>query len=185
MDAQTCYVLCGSFSCSQRYFLPMQRVEEIVAAACEQCGVGLFDLDYPSAGGGTLRVFLMHKDGSTSGVTVDECARVNRILAENVELDEIYPAGISLEVSSPGVNRRLRTSDHFRTAVGERIRVSFQEQESSGRASSGEVVGVLKSYEDAELVVVRESTKSKSSELAGEVRIPFGNVRNARVDFKF
>jgi hypothetical protein len=53
------------------------------------------------------------------GVSLDQCARVAKKLLDLDEQHPFVPKGCELEVSSPGINRRLRRPEHFSSAVGE------------------------------------------------------------------
>jgi ribosome maturation factor RimP len=91
------------------------------------------------------------------------------------EQQEIIPGNCTLEVSSPGINRKLRLPDHFSGAVGERVKVKFR----SGEAGSTVVVnGVIR---EASLESIRLQPEGKEE----SVQIPLDQIKEARVDFKF
>ena len=79
-----------------------------------------------------------------TGVSISDCALVSRAILNLPESEDILPGNTVLEVSSPGVNRRLSLRKHFEQAVGERIKVTFNEpakgdsrsSDSRGRATS-------------------------------------------------
>ncbi len=60
----------------------------------------------------TLRLFIDHKDG----INLDECAKASHLLTESAELDKLLPIEFNLEISSPGIERPIRTLAHFREA---------------------------------------------------------------------
>jgi ribosome maturation factor RimP len=88
------------------------RVVDALAEALPE--VDLLELVILPAGGGTLRLVVDHPRGVDHGV----CADVTRVLDEVGLLDE-YAA----EVWSPGPEPPLRTPEHFRRAVGRRVRL--------------------------------------------------------------
>jgi ribosome maturation factor RimP len=110
----------------------------------------------------------------TRGVSLDQCARLAKRLLDLDEHEPFIPEGCELEVSSPGVNRRLRRPEHFEGAVGERIRVKFRNDEGGIQV----VTGLLKGVESGVLTVLAESG-------AGEVRARITAVKESRVDFRF
>lgn len=88
-----------------------------IAPLVEQEGLVLFDLELPNSKSGVLRVYISSKQG---GITHHHCVMVSKRIAE---IQDLPVADLALEVSSPGVNRRLRLLEHFRGAVGERIKM--------------------------------------------------------------
>lgn len=70
-------------------------------------------------------------EGSDTGVDLDGCVRVSRILDESGRLDERVSGAYTLEVSSPGIERPLRRAQDFQRFVGNEIeaRLSVKHQE--------------------------------------------------------
>ena len=119
-----------------------------------------------------LRVLL---DSSTPSraVTLDDCATVSRRLGDVLEANEAVSGGYLLEVSSPGVNRPLRTPEHFRRVVGDRVRVRFREPCGGVRG----LVAKLVSAEDGHLVLESESGTVTETTI--------DNVERANLEFEF
>lgn len=108
------------------------------------------------------------------GVSLDQCARVARRLLDIDEEQPFVPDGCELEVSSPGINRRLRRPEHFATVVGERVKVKFRNEKGGTQV----VTGVVTSFEGDVLHVAGEGA-------SGEVSMPLAHIKEARVDFRF
>ncbi|MFN4896134.1 MAG: ribosome maturation factor RimP [Pseudomonadota bacterium] len=109
------------------------------------------------------------------GISFEDCVRVSKRILDLDEQQEIIPGNCTLEVSSPGINRKLRLPDHFSGAVGERVKVKFR----SGEAGSTVVVnGVIR---EASLESIRLQPEGKEE----SVQIPLDQIKEARVDFKF
>lgn len=177
----------------------------IHAVALEE-GVELFDIDMPGEGGesegrGLLRVYITRdrsKDAQSvepaapigengtvlpaevlrTGVLFEECVRVSKRLLDIDENDGLIPDNCLLEVSSPGVNRRLRRVEHFEGAIGERVRVKFRGENNSGDKTSQTVTGLLRS-------VIGETLEIDGEEKSGAVSVSLCDVKEARIDFKF
>ena len=177
----------------------------IHAVALEE-GVELFDIDMPGEGGesegrGLLRVYItrdrskdaqsvepaapISEDGTVlpaevlrTGVLFEECVRVSKRLLDIDENDGLIPDNCLLEVSSPGVNRRLRRVEHFQGAIGERVRVKFRGENNSGDKTSQTVTGLLRS-------VIGETLEIDGEEKSGAVSVSLCDVKEARIDFKF
>lgn len=80
----------------------------------------IVDIEYQREGRGVVLRFFLDRHG---GITIDEIAPMSRRLGDLLDVHDVLPGPYTLELSSPGVNRRLRRPDHFRRYVGERIRV--------------------------------------------------------------
>ena len=101
----------------------------------------IYDVEYVKEGTEWyLRIFI-DKEG---GIDLDDCETVTDLI--NDPLDELDPIAEAyfLEVSSPGVERHLKSMRHFEKAVGEKIRVkTFVKME-----NSKEWVGILKAVDE-------------------------------------
>lgn len=119
-----------------------------------------------------LRVFL---DSSTPSraVTLDDCATVSRRLGDVLEANEAISGSYLLEVSSPGVNRPLRTPEHFRRVIGDRVRVRFREP-------CGGVRGLV-----ARLVAADDGRLVLESEGGAVIETSVDNVERANLEFEF
>ncbi len=132
-----------------------RRVADALAHAMPE--VDLLELSVLPAQGGTLRLVVDHPEGVDHGV----CAGVTRVLDEAGLLDEF-----GAEVWSPGPEPPLRTPEHFRRAVGRRVKV--RAESADGRRS---FTGTLVEADDRSL---------RLSLGDAEVEIPLSEVRRAR-----
>jgi ribosome maturation factor RimP len=168
---------------------------DTIREVTDEFGVELFDIDYPAGGGhgGVLRVYLSRPKGAVvasrvdavavadaeadsqrSGVSFEDCVQVSKKLLDLDEQDGFIPEGCVLEVSSPGVNRRLRLPQHFSGAAGERVRIKFKTDTGTYRV----VTGVLSSFEGDSFSVADEQSRE-------DVQVSIPSIKEARVDFKF
>ncbi len=85
-------------------------VEPVVAAL----GLELYDAEFAS---GTLNVVVT----KAGGVDLDALTKANRTISEWLDANEPIASRYTLDVSSPGLERRLRTPAHFHGAVGELV----------------------------------------------------------------
>jgi len=69
----------------------------------------------------TVKIFVY----SANRVDVDECARLSRIVGDVIDSTDLLESGYTLEVSSPGLDRPLKTSRDFKYRVGETVRIHF------------------------------------------------------------
>lgn len=75
----------------------------------------------PGPGGGILRVYI----DSDEGIDVEDCADVSHVISDLLDADDPFPGRYSLEVSSPGTDRVLRTPAHFARFVDNRVKVEL------------------------------------------------------------
>ena len=99
-----------------------QVVRELIAPVAQELGLILWDVEFLKEG--ARRVLRVTVD-SEEGVTIDDCERMHRAI--DPLLDEADPIDTSydLEVSSPGIERELRTDAHIDLFVGEPVELRF------------------------------------------------------------
>ncbi len=103
----------------------------------EDLGYGLWELEYVAGrGGAVLRLYI----DAPAGITVDDCERVSRAVSERLDADDPLPGQYTLEVSSPGIDRPLRTAAHFAPYVGETVIVELAQPVESRRRFKGPLV---------------------------------------------
>ena len=87
------------------------KLESLIEAACKANGVTLVESDMFRAGKRkTLRLYI----DKPEGVTIDDCSNVSRHLSDALDLDpEVIEGAYTLEVSSPGLDRPLKSVADF------------------------------------------------------------------------
>jgi ribosome maturation factor RimP len=109
----------------------------------EQAGAELVDLEVAgSHGRPVVRAYV----DTEQGITLDECARLSRLLEAELERTGAVPERYVLEVSSPGIERPLTRRSHFERFVGHEIDVRLYTK----REGRKKVVGTLEAVEDGE-----------------------------------
>ena len=90
-------------------------------------GYELVEVEFaPGPGGGTLRFYIDKLHPVDGGIDADDCAKVSHGLLDSIEADDPLPGDYSIEVSSPGLDRVLRTPEHFVRYVDNRVKVELQ-----------------------------------------------------------
>jgi ribosome maturation factor RimP len=150
-----------------------QALQDIVVAELDSLGLDLVELRR----GGTrtrpvLDVRVDRRDGEK--VTVDDCARASRAIEARLDAGEVFAGRYVLEVSSPGVERPLRSAADWKRFAGRQARVKGPSL-GGGGVIEGEVLGV-EGEPGAEVGVIRDDT-------GGEHRVPLGDVKEARLVF--
>jgi ribosome maturation factor RimP len=106
----------------------VERVWEIAEPVVTQEGLEMVDIEFRREPRGmVLRLFLDREGGATDehgrGVSMDDLTRVSRQLGDLLDVHDAVPGAYTLEVSSPGIDRRLRRPDHFERYLGKQVRV--------------------------------------------------------------
>ena len=127
-------------------------------------GMELVALTAPFLGGQRVIRFLVDKVG---GVTIQQCAQMNRRIGEALDAANLIEGGYTIEVSSPGLDRPLVSARDFERALGEALRLDVRRED--GR--SQELCGML-------LAVQREAVVLKMP--SGSVTVPFAHIRAAK-----
>ncbi len=125
-----------------------ERIIELIETPLADEGAELADVvlsQYKSSS--TLRLFVY----SNNGATLDECARLSRLVGEIIDGTDLFQNGYTLEVSSPGLDRPLTTARDFRYRVGETVRLEFVEK---GRKK---ITATIRAADDEKVELENES----------------------------
>lgn len=95
-----------------------------------ELGYELVEVEFaPGPGGGTLRFYIdlpqPSQEEAGRGIDAEDCAKVSHALLDSIEADDPLPGDYSIEVSSPGLDRVLRTPEHFARFVENRVKVEL------------------------------------------------------------
>ena len=111
-----------------------ERLVELVEPVVGRLGYELVDLQYgPGRAHAALRLFI----DAPAGIGVDDCERVSREVAALLDAADPIPSAYTLEVSSPGFDRVLRTPAHFGRFVGARVCVELKVPRAGRRRYTG------------------------------------------------
>lgn len=145
-----------------------ERVRAVVEPVVAAQGVDLFDLEQA---GPTLRVTI-DREG---GVDMEAIARVTRAVSRALDEHDPIASQYTLEVSSPGLERPLRTPAHFAWAVGRQVSVKTVPDHPAGRRLAGTVASA-----DPDGITLA------LDEPAGErVQVAYGDIEKARTTFEW
>lgn len=106
----------------------------------DRLGLVLYDIEFHRGRrGGSLRIFI---DGP-GGVDVEACARVSDVLSRVLDVEDPIPMPFTLEVSSPGLTRKLTKPLHYRRSVGADVRVEMREERQGRRSFRGVLEAIV------------------------------------------
>lgn len=99
-----------------------ERLQQILEPVVEALGYELVLLEFsPSTKSGLLRLYI----DSPGGITIEDCERVSREVAAQLDVEDPISTGYRLEVSSPGLDRPLVKPAHYERFLGEQARVQL------------------------------------------------------------
>lgn len=116
----------------------IERLTAVAENVVEYYGVELVEISHFPGKFQTVRL-LIDKKG---GVTLDECAAVSRRLSADLDIDDVVPGRYTLEVSSPGLDRPLKTLADFRRKMGESVTLKFRDDEGKRKSAKGIIAKV-------------------------------------------
>ncbi len=160
-----------------------KELETILSPVVESLGYMLYDIEYVKEG---QEYFVRLYIDSDKGIDLDDCEKVSNAVGE--KLDDVDPIETSynLEVSSCGLERRLREKKHFEMAVSKRIEVKLFKAVENKKVFTG----VLKSVSDSDITILldeeNEKKKSKNKDIKindalKEQKIEMENIAGAKI----
>lgn len=134
-----------------------EGLERLVADVIKEHGCSLYHLERK---GNWLQVYVDKKGGATLG----DCEEISRALSLNLVASRDEWRRLTLDVSTPGIERKLYTPAHYRSAVGERLRIEIE----------GEVIeGHLKEANEEAIVIEVEAGAGR--------RLTYNEILSAQV----
>jgi len=167
--------------------LAVERVREIAQRVAASSGLEVVEVEFLGGGNARmLRVFLDKPAAGTdplAGVTHEDCANFSREFGTILDVEDAVPGGsYTLEVSSPGLDRKLVRSADFKRFVGSRIKLTTRDPLNNSRHFEGR----LERFEDGRLTldlsVASHKSRRKMGAAAGQkIEIDFANVEKANL----
>lgn len=140
-------------------------LEDSIQIAVEGCGVKLYDIvSLKENDNNIYRVYII----SPEGINLDQCADVSRQISPILDIHEPMNGKYHLEVSSPGIERKLKKTMHFKSSVGDKVRIKDFDKNI--------IQGELLRADDNEIVVKTEH---------GEEQITYDEISSASTYFEW
>jgi ribosome maturation factor RimP len=115
----------------------ISAVTTLVAPIVSDLQLDLYDIEFR---GGTLRITIDTHPGSAGGVDLDTVALATRLISRELDHHDPIPGRYTLEVTSPGLERTLRTPAHFQRTIGVEVAIRLRD---IGMGGERRVQGVL------------------------------------------
>ncbi len=145
------------------------RTEELVMPIIESGGYQLWDTEYVKEGSDYyLRVYA-DKEG---GITIDDCVLISRALEAKLDQEDFIDEAYILEVSSPGLTRKLKKDRDFERSIGRKVLVKLYKAENGGK----EFTGILKSFDKENVIITADE--------AADINFTRDNISTIRLEFE-
>ncbi len=150
--------------CTRGKSLIREELIKLLEPTVNGMGYELIDIDLEIGGRGLVRLFIDGPDG----VGLDDCSKVSNQVSALLDVEDPIAGHYVLEVSSPGLNRILRTAEHFRQFTGKRVKVRMERAVDGRKRFIGQLLGL-----DKEQVLVEMADQ--------EYRLPIEDIKRARL----
>ncbi len=156
----------------------IEKVREIAQRVADDSGLELVDVDLRGGGKArTLRIFI----DKAGGVTHEDCSNFSREVGTILDVEDAVPGGTyTLEVSSPGLDRKLLKASDYERFTGNLVKITTRDPIAGNRHFQGR----LKSFSNGLLELELLPDKKKKDETADSgthVEIELGNVEKANL----
>ena len=152
-----------------------KKTEELVIPIIEAGGYDLWDVEYVKEGSDMyLRVYA-DKEG---GIELDDCVTISRALEEKLDAEDFIEDAYILEVSSPGLTRKLKKDRDFERSLGRKVLLKLYKKENDSKEFTGYLVGF-----DKDTVSIADEKKDEYSQ---EEKKTFSreNISSIRLEFE-
>lgn len=115
----------------------IQRVRELVDPIAGDLDLDVYDIEQR---GGTLRVTLDTRPGTSGSVDLEQLSLATRLISRELDHADPVPGRYTLEVTSPGIERSLRTPAHFQREIGKTVSVRLANVDAGQRRLEGVLI---------------------------------------------
>ena len=112
----------------------IDRVHALVAPIAADLQLDVYDIERRGA---TMRITLDTPPGSEGGITLDSLSLATRLISRELDHEDPVAGHYTLEVTSPGLERQLRTPAHFQREVGKTITARLRDPQADPRRVQG------------------------------------------------
>lgn len=136
------------------------EIEKEIKEIINSLGVNYYDSEVVNENNNKIfRIYITSKEG----ITLDKCAEVSEVISPLLDLNPPIKDKYFLEVSSPGIERKLKTLNHFNSSIGELVKITLYSTEKI----EGKILEVKENIikireEDGEIVEINFDDISKA-----------------------
>ena len=155
----------------------VEQVRTVAARVAASYGLDIFDVQFRREAAGMVLRIQIDRPGPAAtaedSVSVEDCAAVSRDLSAMLDVEDIVPTAYTLEVSSPGLDRPLRTADDYRRFVGRRAKLVMRQAVDGQTFFRGRLGGV-----EGDRVVIEAEDQRRHL-------VPIGIITRANLEVEF
>jgi ribosome maturation factor RimP len=152
---------------------------ELCESVVAENNLRLYDMDFFPVNS-ELRVFIYHPETMTA--KLDDCVAIDHALTPFIDSLEWMPESLTLEVSSPGLFRRLRTKEHFASSINQRIALTLA---SVDELEGLEVVEKNKLKRGKQIIAILQELGTETITCLindKKVKVNFSNIKKANLE---
>ena len=155
----------------------VEQVRAIASRVAAGYGIEIFDVQFRREAGGMVLRIQIDRPGPAAtaddSVSVEDCASISHDISAILDVEEIVPSAYILEVSSPGLDRPLRSADDYRRFTGRLAKVVTREPVDGQTFLRGTLGGV----DEGHVIIDGEDHKRH--------RVPVEAIRRANLEVEF
>jgi ribosome maturation factor RimP len=147
----------------------IEKIEELIRPIVLELSCELYYVEYVKESGDFyLRIYI---DKENDRISLNDCEAVSRRVSDLLDAEDPIKEAYYLEVSSPGLNRRLYSEEHFKKFIGNEVLIKL----SGSIEGVKSVKGILKEVSEEFIMVEADKEfkipkdKIKSANLEGEI----------------
>ncbi len=156
---------------------PVERVRDLAERVAASYGLEIFEVELKREGSQQVLRVIVDRPGPNAtpeeSVSIEDCARVAEELGTLLDVEDVMPGGYTFEVSSPGLDRPLRTADDYRRFAGRWAKIVTSEPVQRQTAFAGRVKGI----EGDDVLFESEGKKL--------IKLPLRLITRARLEVEF
>lgn len=143
----------------------INKLENLVRPLIEENNYELYHIEMVKEGGENyLRVYIDNE----KGISLSDCVKINKIVSNILDIEDPIPESYYLEISSPGIERKLHNEKHFQKYLGFKVFIKLN----SLLDGKKKYEGILKEYTEELINIEFEN---------GAISIPRGKISSIRL----
>ncbi len=147
----------------------IEKLRELIEPILEANAVDLVDLEVRGSKRNLLLRIFVDVPG---GISINECVRLSREFEDAIEMENLIPGAYRLEVSSPGIDRPLKTVRDFQRNIGRLVEIQVYEEDQLQKFR-----GDILQAEDASIKIQQEN--------GDVIDIPIDRIHKALIQIKW
>lgn len=124
----------------------MNKLNDLIKPIVEKAGYELYHLEFVKEGGEDyLRVYIDNEQG----IILDDCVKVNKLVSEALDVEDLIKDFYYLEISSPGIERVLHNDKHLQKYMGFNVKIKLKNLVKGKK----KLEGILKGFDEENIVI--------------------------------